>query len=354
MQNFQWLEILIARLSLAEMLLIAANIFLLLFSRTIVQRFSTADAENKGFSSRLHIFRSINILILVSLTLMNVFLPLRETFWLTQLLSVFIIVYLGYLSFHILNYFVTKRFGKQSVINGQHVLSETYNSRVLGLLLSVSISILTLVGIIQTLQFDSLLEAGGLLGIIGVFLALTQGSWAPDIISGLIILNSNLVEEGDVIEIDGDRKIIGVVFKTRIFHTEILNLVNNHRVMIRNARLRDFPLYNLSRFASAKGLRDMLVFKIGYEVDEAQVQKMFEIAFENAALEKNIIFDEQHPFELRALNAGDHAVEWGVFYYTKAPEKILGNRQLLNSLILKSATVAGISLATPVLYEPVP
>ncbi len=333
-------------LNTLELLLIAGNLFLLLFSRSIILRLTPEHRENKGFSARLHIFRSINVLILVALVLTNVFLPARQDFWLTRLISVFIIIYLGYLSFHILNYFIRKKFGREKVINEQ-----TYKTRVLGLLLAVSVSIITLIGIIQTLEFDSLLEAGGMLGIIGVFLALTQSSWAPDIISGLIILNSNLVEEGDVIEIDNSRKIIGVVFKTRIFHTEILNLVNNHRVMIRNARLRDYQIYNFSKFASARGLRDSLSFKVGYDVSQSALQSLFEKAFEKARTEPAIAVEYQHPFELRAMNSGDFAVEWAVFYYSKAPEKILANRQLLTAIILKTAQEENISLATPVLLE---
>lgn len=334
-----------------ELGLIVTNLLLLLFSRSIILKLTPENKENKGFSARLHIFRSVNVLILVALVLTNVFLPARQDFWLSRLISVFIIIYLGYLSFHILNYFVRKKFGREKIINEQTVISDTYNTRVLGLLLAISVSIISLVGIIQTLEFDSLLEAGGMLGIIGVFLALTQSSWAPDIISGLIILNSNLVVEGDVIEIDNNRTIIGVVYKTRIFHTEILNLVNNHRVMIRNAKLRDYQIYNFSKFASARGLRDSLSFKVGYDVSENTLQVMFEKAFKSAESESSISIEYQHPFELRAMNSGDFAVEWAVFYYSKTPEKVLTNRQLLTAIILKTAKEDKISLATPVLHS---
>jgi len=63
-----------------------------------------------------------------------------------------------------------------------------------------------------------------------------------------------------------------------MFHTEILNLVNNHRVMLKNARLREFTIQNLSKFASAKGLREQLSFKIGYDISPEKVRKMFKAA----------------------------------------------------------------------------
>ena len=64
--------------------------------------------------------------------------------------------------------------------------------------------VMGLIACVRILGFDSLLEAGGLLGVMGVFLALTQASWAPDIISGLVILNSRMVEEGDVLQLGDD------------------------------------------------------------------------------------------------------------------------------------------------------
>jgi len=64
----------------------------------------------------------------------------------------------------------------------------------------------------------------------GVLLAFTQSTWAPDVFSGLIILNSDMLEEGDIIEIKESEPVYGLVYKTKIFHTVILNLVDNHHV----------------------------------------------------------------------------------------------------------------------------
>jgi len=99
----------------------------------------------------------------------------------------------------------------------------------------------------------------GAIGFIGVMIALTQAAWAPDIISGLIILNSNVFEQDDIIEISIEgRTIVATVFRTKVFHTEILDLVNNHRIMMRNVKIRDTVIHNLTKFASAKGLREIM------------------------------------------------------------------------------------------------
>jgi len=85
-------------------------------------------------------------------------------------------------------------------------------------------------------------------GFVGEMLTLTQAAWAPDIISGLIILNSKMVEEGDILQIRQDGKqVYANVYKTKMLHTELLDISNNHRMMIKNSQLRALFLQNLSK-----------------------------------------------------------------------------------------------------------
>ena len=141
------------------------------------------------------------------------------------------------------------------------------------------------------------------------------------------------------------------MFKTKVFHTEIINLVNNHRIMLQNYRLRQQTIHNLSKFASARGLREALQFDIGYDVEESRVQRMFQAAFEEAVLNRDVPVEGQSGVEVRAKAAGDFAVRWSVFYYTKDVKHLLRTRQLFLGIILKQAREKGISLATPVQYE---
>lgn len=62
-----------------------------------------------------------------------------------------------------------------------------------------------------------------------------------------------MIGKVDVIEIEDNVPLIGIVFKTKILHTEILNRVNNHLVMLKNSRLREFAIQNLFKFSSARG-----------------------------------------------------------------------------------------------------
>ena len=193
-----------------------------------------------------------------------------------------------------------------------------------------------------------MLETGGVIGFIGVFLALTQGAWAPDIISGLVILNTRMMVERDVIKLtDGDKEIFARVHRTRAFHTELLNLVDNHRIMISNSKIREYTLHNLSKFATAKGLRESLSFKLGYDVSAQQVREMFDRVFELACERSELNFEHQHRPEVRLQDAGDHAVEWSFHYYTKDLDSVVALQLQFRELVFEVAQDMQIELSTP-------
>ncbi|MCP3662827.1 MAG: mechanosensitive ion channel family protein [Gammaproteobacteria bacterium] len=334
-----------------DFILLVINSLLLIFASPIIRALSHGETDTSK-SKRLGIFRTANLLILLLVLFYNFFIPLAAHSWVTRLLATLLVLYLSYLGAHLFNYFIKKRFGRpRDNGTGERVIAETYNSRLLSLVSSIVLFIVALISTVQILGFDNLLHAGGVIGFVGVLLALTQASWAPDIISGLIILNSKLMDEGDVIEIHDGQPIIGSVFKTKIFHTEILDLATNNRIMIQNARLRQMTLNNLSKFASARGLRQELRFKIGYEVTEEQVNHLFQVAYEEAAIDTDSGITNQYPLEVRAVDAGDFAVEWSVFFYTKEVRRLLRTRQLFLGLILRQATIQDVSLATPKMYK---
>ncbi len=265
-----------------------------------------------------------------------------------KVISILVVLYLSYLAVTLFARLVRKRYGK-AVQNGASVrIADTYASRILSLFVTVFISLIALISIVRIAGFSSLLEAGGVIGFIGVMLALTQGAWAPDIISGLIILNTRLLGERDVIRItEGGEELYAIVHRTRAFHTELLNLVDNHRLMIRNSKLRDHTVHNLSRYASAKGLRESLSFKIGYNVAPNEVRALFQSAYEQAEAD-DLAIEFQHPLEVRLQDAGDHAIDWSVHYYTKNEQALIATRQAFRERILDAALTQKVDLSTPI------
>lgn len=342
----QYLTEAAGRFSAPEIALLCLNICLLLAAPVIVRRLSAPPIATSSPQARLRIFRLLNLLPITLLIGANLVFPEASEVPLLRWIAVLLVLYLSHLGFHITVWIIRARFCKQRSVGDEIHLVETYNSRMLILLAAALFSIIAVLASIQLLQFNSLLQAGGVLGFIGVMLALTQASWAPDLISGLIVLNSRMIEEGDVIQIESPL-LVAMVFKTKMFHTELINLANDHRIMVRNHQLRNRDLHNLSKFASPRGLRECLLFNIGYEISPSQVRALFDDAWARAQRQIPGVLELQHPPQIRLMETGDHALTWGWFYHTRSVRSVLSTRQSLRELALAASVDHGISLATP-------
>lgn len=345
----------IAEMGVLGYAIVGINLVLLFFAKSILS-FLWQDEKNAiNFKQKLMIFRALNVLMIGAYAYVKFYHPVAssdaELSLIYKLIASLAVLYIAYLATHLLHYLIIKKYGKQRVIKGEARLIPSYQTRLLNIFASLFIGIIAMISIIHVLKLNSLLEAGGIIGFIGVMLALTQGSWAPDIFSGLILLNSDMLQEGDVILIKEPEKVYGLVYKTKVFHTVILNLKDNHRMMIRNTKLRDLTIHNLSKFASAKGLRECLTFKIGYDVALGKVHDMFAVATKKILSTTDSQIETKHGIECLVNETGDHAVEWAVYYYTKNIDKLLSIRQMLIAQILKTANEQNISLATPLTYS---
>ena len=329
---------------------VVLNLILMIFAHKILSIIYHEPIDSPGFRQRVIIFRIFNVVIIVSFILSKLFENQDTTHLGYTIVAILTVLYLSYASLHLLHYWVRVKYGKQKEVEGSQQVIDTYNSRLLNIFSTVIISVIALISIVRLLGFDTLLEAGGAIGIIGVFLALTQSAWAPDIISGLVILNSKMMDVGDVIEFNDGEKTLGVVYKTRIFYSEILNLTNNHRIMIKNSKLRDLTIHNLSKFASAKGLRECLKFNIDYHNNENQVKEMFLTAYQRMNDNQDVSLDSLYPIEIAINETGHYAVEWACYYYTKDIKNIITIRQQFREEILKTSKEMNISLATPQLH----
>ena len=338
-------------LSPLDIIIVIISIVLAIAARPFIHWLSYSRQDEYQSQMRIHIMRVLNGLIIAAIILKTVFTSALDATWIEKIVNILITTYFAVLFAQVMHFFLLKSFGKQRQSGDAILIADSYSSRALSLFSTAFIAVIASIVVLKIVDLDSWLQAGGVFGILGIVLAMTQASWAPDLIAGLIILNSRRCEEGDVIQlIDNGKTITAQVFKTKFFHTELLDLTNNHRLMLRNVMLRDIVLHNLSRFASAKGLRECLTFNIGYEHEEEEVNAMFERAFARFDTATDLR-EEQFQPEIRVLEAGDYAVKWGVFYYIKDVKNILAIRHAVNSYILKESSASNISLATPMLQE---
>ncbi len=337
-------------MSALDWVLLAINVCLFIFASAIYKKLT--PKKETQHNKQVYLFRVINVVIVALILYKNIVTPLIEANWLSNTLYILFITYVFSLAFKVYAYFVYTRYGKHRETEAGITISETYTSRALVLFGGILFFIIWLISCIQLLGLNTLLEAGGVVGFIGVMLALTQGAWAPDIISGLIILNSNMVEENDILQITHDgKKIYANVYKTKMFHTELLDLSNNHRIMVKNTQLREQFLQNLSKFASAKGLREKLSFNIGYDIAPKAVRDMFAKVEDILKAEFDGFYESQHPIEVFIEETGDHAIQWNMFFYTKEIKQLLKIRQIFREVILNQALTDDISLATPLTHN---
>lgn len=340
---WEMLEKLSQELSFIDYTVLCGNLFLIIFTKPLIKRLGSSSLPESELTLRFNLLRSLNIFILIAYGYQILYRPSDGEGPAIKAITILAVLYITYIVNYFIQAFVQKQYGKMRQIGEQTLYIQTYQSRLYSIIATVILTVVATVGIIRILGFDSLLEAGGMLGILGVLVALTQASWAPDIISGLIILNSDMFEEGDIVEM-GD--IFGRVHRTKLFHTEIINLRNNHRIMLRNAVMRDKLIHNLSKFATAMGLRECLTFNIGYDVDSDKIKAMLNDAIDTA-IEKDLPIERIPDPQIKVLETGDHAVQWGLLFHVKKVEQLINLRRELREIILEKSREVSISLATP-------
>ncbi|MDF1880525.1 mechanosensitive ion channel [Sulfurimonas sp. MAG313] len=258
-----------------------------------------------------------------------------------------------------------KKFGKVKELDDKNYYTDSYSSRIFDILGLVFIIIITLYTIINIWEWTSLLETTGIFGLLAAFLALTNQIWAPDLYYGLVILNSKLIEDGDVITI-GEHSDEYIINKVTFIYTTLLDIRNNHRTLIKNSQLIDRKIDNLSKRASTDGLRLKLSYKISYASTDnhkeyhERIKDMFDDV-QRKAIEEKLEFNHHKPFEVFLYEVGDHALEYHLFFYlnnlpkTKITKSIrsilLQTPLLLNEIVLMTSYELNIDLSTPVIIK---
>ncbi len=345
------------------------NIVLFLFSSKIV-KFLNSDQEN---SKQLSLFRSLNLAFFFFHLLDWVMLSLNqnyENYFFKMGLSI-VLTYTGIIVYSMMTLYSKTKFGVSREVDGAKVYYDSYSSRMVNIIVMVIITLMVLMYIIKIWGFTSLLETTGLFGLIVAFLALTNAIWAPDLYYGMVILNSKMLEDGDVISFKDETKHLYIINKVTFIYTILLDVTNNHRIMIRNAKMVDATINNLSKKASIEGLRHYHVFKIGYPARsegeksyldyKEKVDEMFTYVQEEAFKDEEILINENIPFTWYIKDTGDYAVEFILTYHISSlPETrstktirnyLLATPRLINEITLRASYIYDIDLSTPLVHQ---
>ncbi len=349
--------------------ILAINLVLFLLIKPIL----TSVESGKDHDSKIYILRAINIFIIILLGINLVLSRAHEDYqnhFIKIGLSLFAI-YAGFVVYSISSYFLRKRFGTEKELDNKQVFLETYSSRIVDILLMVLVIFATLYAIIMIWGADSMLETTGIIGIVFAFMAFTSSIWAPDIISGLIILNTQMLEDGDLVLIDGypDEYIIS---KVSFIYVILYDARNNHRTLIRNSRFIQSKIDNLSRIASTDGIRKRLVYQIGYpdisaedaetryeqfQLFKQNIDKMFDKAYHKACEDEKIKINSNKHFEWSLTKTGNYALEYTLWFYlekipnTKVTATIrkhyMRTIYRVNEAVFDASITENIDLSTP-------
>jgi len=347
-----------------HLFVLVVNLLLLIFSKQIVSIFKVSS--NNDFE--LSIFRALNVLFLFfhifDFALINLNKDYQNAF--SRLAWTLLAIYLGVFFFNLFSYLSRKKFGIKKTFDDKVTYIDTYNSRLIDLIALTLISIISLYIIIDIWDFDSLLQTTGIFGIFAAFLALTNQIWAPDMFYGMVILNSKMLEDGDVIQF-GEESDEFIINKVTLIYTILLDVRNNHRTLIKNSKLVEAKIDNLSKKASTDGLRMKLSYKIGYPKKDdlrefkKSIHEMFSEVNEIAIENEDIKINENVNFECYLHETGDFALHYDLFYYldtlpnTKVTRTVrsylLKTQNLINEEVYKASVKHNIDLSTPILYQ---
>ena len=366
------LENIIPQLSQAEWmghgLVFALNIALFIFAKPLLNLIAPSEDN----TSKVKIFRALNVLVLLLHFLDIILTGATSNYhhYFIKLGYSLMIIYAGMLVYSFFGSLSKKRFGRERVQDDKTVYSETYSTRLVNLVLLVLIAMTAIYTLIVIWEADGLLGPTGIFGILMAFLAFTSSVWAPDIISGLIILNSQSLEDGDVVVIDGHKNEY-VISRVTLIYVILYDIRNNHRTLMRNSLFTGQRVDNLSRVASTNGVRQGLTYKIGYpeftghkEDRAAQlknfrdtIEDMFTQAFEVCKEREDIKINETKPFEWALTNAGDYALEYTLWIYleripntkitSRLRQHLMGTIYKVNEEVYTASILENIDLSTP-------
>ncbi len=342
------------------------NIVLFLFARPILKFIDPVAVSEP----KVRLFRAINIFVfglqLIGLILFRT--NLGEGGYLTRLSWSIMAIYGVMLLYSFLGAQVKKRFGKQRNLDNKTIYTETYSSRLVNLIMLVILILTLIYALIVIWEAEDKFD--GIYAILAAFMAFTSGIWAPDIISGMIILNTEILEDGDVVMIDGHKNEY-VIGRVTLIYVVLYDIRNNHRTLMRNSQFTQNRIDNLSRVTSSNGIRQGLLYKIGYPVFtgnredriaqlaefKKSVSDMFTAANEACIANEDIMVNPSKPFDWALTNAGDFALEYTLWIYldripntkitSTCRKHLMGTIYKVNEAVYDASVAEDIDLSTP-------
>lgn len=335
------IEQFINHLSTLDLAVFWVNLFLLLFSRWIVQIFR--KPTDASFDIKLWALRTINVTLL-GLEVIALF----EHQYARHISLTGVTLLLTFLLVHFFQLFLLLKLGRVKEIEGEQYRVETYQSEIFSLFGVLLASIAAILIIINIWEMTDWLQATSVLGGLLLLLFSTKDVWAPDNINGLILLYNADVEPGSVVKVD-EFDLLAIAMKTTLAQTVFLDLRGRHRIILPNSKLRSVKIEVLTR-CPASGLKQFVDFNIAYGFSSERIEAFLTQVWEGAcALEPSI--NNEKPVAIGLLANGDHAVTWRLTYSLKNIYKLISAQFAINRAAYDLSLQQNIGLNTPLTHE---
>ncbi len=324
-----------------DYLIIAVNIVTLLLSPWLI-RWAAHNRSEKDIRRRINALRFINIVILASYLCAVFFqFKLGQAF-----AKISLTLMLAFAINHLLQLWITKRFGTERELNGQLVNVRSYTSGLIGLVALTFVIALSLVAVLNILELDNWLQTSSIIGAFLLILYASKDFILSDMIASLVIHYNRMLEPGNLVEIK-ELNILGVVQQVTLTQCTLRDLVRGNEIAVSTSKLRQCVINNLSHCSGC--LKDFVDYNISYQVSHDKVSEFFNKLW--SLIETNSLPVEYGKLTYKALEAGDHAITWRLFYSLKSPYKLLEAKQGIHYLATQVSEEFGFNLGTPLTHE---
>jgi len=270
--------------------------------------------------------------------------------WLLQVSQTGLVLLISYLFIQFSHAWALQHYGKEKTIDGEDVSSRTYKSEMMHLIIIGITIIAALLLLVNIWHVTNWLQATGVLGGLLVILFATKDAWAVDSAHGLILLYNHDLEPGVICRIP-EYNILAVIRKISLTQTTFRDLVQKHKIVIPNSKLRTTKIEILNRSGSTSW-NDYIEYKIGYGTTSKQVEKFFEKVWQQACAKDNALDIDKKP-KISLIEAGDHAILWRIHYHLENIYRLKSVQFCINRAAFDLQEEFGLSLSTPITHQAV-
>ena len=334
----------LADLSGIEYFTFAFNIFVYLFSNSIVSHHRDIDEDT--IKSRTRILHWFNLLVFISFIASLVLVD--EEFPADEVSRTSLTLLASYLIFNAIEALLLSKYGEDIEVMGVSRKVETPTSRTLELVAFSVIVMTVIIGLINVWDITGLLETTGVIGFLALIVFTTKDYWLRDFLSGILVIGGNSAKRGDVVSIP-EAGILGIILEIRGLQTRIRDLAQGHEIEIPNYNLLQ---YRTDYLRKSKGgpFKDFVEFHIGYGIPSSQVKSYLNAIYETVSATSSSLDSLREP-KITIRENSNNAVIWRITYVLDKPYQLLKVRNSINMAAYDLQDEYDIYLSTPQLEK---